>query len=144
MEKETTVTGLIIEGLELCHPLRRELSTVNPDSSVAPLWLVSSWARAVRVVLPLPGDCLGRVGIIKKSDSSGNSVTITSPSGSGPDNGTVTLRAYGGGLGIICNVGFTYDRKWSTISITGQAEFARAGMRMHVVLSFGKSGRHHQ
>ena len=101
--KETTVTGLTVEGLNYATRFVEGQSTVNPDFSVAPLWLVSSWAGAVQVVLPLPGDCPGRVGIIKKSDSSGNSVTVTLPSGSGPDSGAVTLRAYGDFLGIISN-----------------------------------------
>ena len=75
------------------------------------MWLVSSWAGAVQVVLPLPGDCPGRVGIIKKSDSSGNSVTITLPADSGPDNGAVVLRAYGDFLGII-----SFGAAWHLVS----------------------------
>ena len=101
--KETTVTGLTVEGLNYATRFVEGQSTVNPDFSVAPMWLVSSWAGAVQVVLPLPSNCPGRVGIIKKSDSSGNSVTITLPAGSGPDNDAVVLRAYGDFLGIISN-----------------------------------------
>ena len=101
--KRTTITDLTVEGLTYATRFVEGQSTVTPDFSVAPMWLVSSWAGAVQVVLPLPGDCPGRVGIIKKSDSSSNSVTITLPAGSGPDNGAVTLRAYGDFLGIISN-----------------------------------------
>ena len=76
---------------------------IIPDFGAAPLWLVSSWIGPVQVVLPLPGDCPGRVGIVKKSDNSSNFVTVTLPSGSGPDNGAVVLRATGDHVFIISN-----------------------------------------
>ncbi|CAK0766915.1 hypothetical protein WCLP8_390003 [uncultured Gammaproteobacteria bacterium] len=57
----------------------------------------------MQVVLPLPGDCPGRVGIIKKSDQTAHTVTVTLPSGSGPDNDAITLRAYGNSVTIVSN-----------------------------------------
>ena len=101
--KQTVITDLTVEGLNYATRFVEGQATVTPDFSVAPLWLVSSWAGAVQVVLPLPSDCPGRVGIIKKSDSSSNSVTITLPAGSGPDNGPVVLRAYGDHIMFISN-----------------------------------------
>ncbi len=101
--KATTITDLSVEGLNYATRFVEGQVTVTPDFSVAPVWLVSSWAGAVQVVLPLPSDCPGRVGIVKKSDSSSNSVTVTLPAGSGPDNGAVVLRAYGDHIMFISN-----------------------------------------
>ena len=101
--KQTTITDLTVEGLNYATRFVEGQATVTPDFSVAPLWLISAWTSAVQVVLPLPGDCPGRVGIIKKTDQTAHTVTVTLPSGSGPDNDAVTLRAYGNSVTIVSN-----------------------------------------
>ncbi|MBF0562388.1 MAG: hypothetical protein HQL37_10280, partial [Alphaproteobacteria bacterium] len=101
--KCTTVTDLTVEGLTYATRFVEGQSTVTPDFTIAPLWLVSSWTGAVQVILPLPGDCPGRLGIVKKTDNSANPLTVTMPAGSGPDNGAVVLRAYGDVVSVISN-----------------------------------------
>ncbi len=109
--KETTVTGLTVEGLSYATRFVESQSTVTPDFGVAPLWLVSAWTGAVQVALPLPSDCPGRVGIVKKTDNSTNAVVVTLPAGSGPDNGAVVLRAYGDSVSMVSN-----SAAWNIVS----------------------------
>ncbi|CAK0741992.1 Pectate_lyase_3 domain-containing protein [Azospirillaceae bacterium] len=101
--KQTTITDLTVEGLSYATRFVEGQTQVTPDFSVAPMWLVSAYASAVQVVLPLPNTCPGRYGIIKKTDNTSRTVTITLPSGSGPDNNAVVLRAYGDFVSIISN-----------------------------------------
>ncbi|HEY0835602.1 MAG TPA: glycosyl hydrolase family 28-related protein, partial [Azospirillum sp.] len=69
------------------------------------LYLVSAYAGAVEARLPAPGapHAVGRTLTIKKSDTSGNAVTVTKPGGGGPDNEAIALNAYGHAVTIMSN-----------------------------------------
>ncbi|MCA8933865.1 MAG: hypothetical protein KDA49_15425, partial [Rhodospirillaceae bacterium] len=64
--------------------------TVDPGR---PIHLVSAFSGAVTVNLPDPTDAqsIGRLLTVKKTDPSGNAVTVTRAGGTGPDNANVTL-----------------------------------------------------
>lgn len=47
--------------------------------------LVSSFGGALNVVLPNAGDAVGAMMVVKKTDTSGNVITITEDAGTGPD-----------------------------------------------------------
>lgn len=57
------------------------------------VYLVSAFTGAVEVRLPAAAaaGAVGRIATIKKSDPSGNAVTVTEAGGPGPDGATVTL-----------------------------------------------------
>ena len=68
------------------------VATFTPDMTQR-LYAVSAFAGAVTVDLPAPGDAraIGRLATVKKTDPSGNAVTVRQAGGGGPDNGPVTL-----------------------------------------------------
>lgn len=69
------------------------------------LHLVSAWSGAVEARLPAPSDAdaVGRTVTVKKSDQSGNVVTVTRADGGGPDNEAIRLTAFGHAVTAMSN-----------------------------------------
>lgn len=69
------------------------------------LYLVSAYSGAVEVRLPAPSapQAVGRCLTIKKSDVSGNVVTVTQSGGTGPDNAVISLSGVGHALTVMSN-----------------------------------------
>ncbi|MBI1206777.1 MAG: hypothetical protein GC191_05750 [Azospirillum sp.] len=84
-------------------------SLFQPDLTQS-LYLVSAYGGAVECRLPSPSaaHAVGRTVSIKKSDSSGNAVTVTAASGTGPDNEAIPLTAYGHAVTVMSNGGAWY------------------------------------
>ncbi len=76
----------------------------EPDLNQS-LYLVSAYGGAVTVRLPPPGalHAVGRTVTVKKSDVSGNPVTVTVQGGNGPDNAPVTLGSTGSAVTAMSN-----------------------------------------
>jgi len=76
----------------------------EPDLNQS-LYLVSAYSGAVTVQLPTPSaaHAVGRTVTIKKSDVSGNPVTVTKAGGGGPDNAAVTLASTGSAVTVMSN-----------------------------------------
>ena len=76
----------------------------EPDLNQS-LYLVSAYGGAVTVQLPAPSapHAVGRTLTIKKSDVSGNPVTVTKAGGGGPDNAPVTLATTGSAVTVMSN-----------------------------------------
>ncbi len=76
----------------------------EPDLNQS-LYLVSAYSGAVTVQLPAPSasHAVGRTVTIKKSDVSGNAVTVTKAGGGGPDNAAVTLASTGSAVTVMSN-----------------------------------------
>ena len=76
----------------------------EPDLNQS-LYLVSAWSGAVTVRLPAPSaaHAVGRTVTVKKSDASGNPVTVTKQGGGGPDNEAIALTGYGHALTVMSN-----------------------------------------
>ncbi|MCW2237895.1 glycosyl hydrolase family 28-related protein [Azospirillum canadense] len=83
---------------------RDQPGTFEPDLNQS-LYLVSAYGGAVTVQLPAPSasHAVGRTLTIKKSDVSGNTVTVTKAGGGGPDNAAVTLAATGSAVTVMSN-----------------------------------------
>lgn len=83
---------------------RDQPGTFEPDLNQS-LYLVSAYSGAVTVQLPAPSapHAVGRTLTIKKSDVSGNPVTVTKAGGGGPDNAAVTLAATGSAVTVMSN-----------------------------------------
>jgi len=73
-------------------------------------YAVSAWAGAVEVRLPTASaaHAVGRTVTVKKVDSSGNAVTVTASSGTGPDNEAIPLTAFGHAVTALSNGGSWY------------------------------------
>jgi hypothetical protein len=65
-------------------------ATVDLSTAVR-LHLISAWSGAVTARLPDPTTVPGEMVTVKKSDPSGNAVTVQDVVGGGPDNAWVTL-----------------------------------------------------
>lgn len=78
------------------------LFTPSLDQS---LYMVSAHSGAVEVRLPNPSDAhaVGRTLSIKKSDQSGNAVTVTAATGAGPDNEAIPLTGFGHAVTVMSN-----------------------------------------
>ncbi|CAK0740069.1 Pectate_lyase_3 domain-containing protein [Azospirillaceae bacterium] len=79
-------------------------SLFEPDLSQR-LYMVSAWSDVVEVRLPLPSapHAVGRTVTVKKSDQSGNAVTVTKQDGGGPDNQAIALTGYGHAVTVMSN-----------------------------------------
>lgn len=69
------------------------------------LYLVSAWSGDVEARLPAPSaaHAVGRTVTIKKSDTSGHRVTVTSQTGTGPDNEAIALTGQGHAVTAMSN-----------------------------------------
>lgn len=76
----------------------------EPDLNQA-LYLVSAWSGDVEVRLPTPSaaHAVGRTVTVKKSDSSGHRVTVTSQTGTGPDAEAIALTGQGHAVTAMSN-----------------------------------------
>ncbi|MCG5240118.1 glycosyl hydrolase family 28-related protein [Azospirillum doebereinerae] len=76
----------------------------EPDLNQS-LYLVSAWSGAVEVRLPSPGaaHAVGRTVTVKKSDTSGNRVTVTAQGGGGPDSEAIALTGQGHAVTAMSN-----------------------------------------
>ncbi|MBP2293087.1 glycosyl hydrolase family 28-related protein [Azospirillum rugosum] len=83
---------------------RDQPGVFEPDLNQS-LYLVSAYGGAVTVQLPAPSatHAVGRTVTIKKSDVSGNPVTVTKAGGGGPDNAVVTLASTGSAVTVMSN-----------------------------------------
>nr|BDD44019.1 hypothetical protein 12 [Alphaproteobacteria bacterium] len=74
------------------------------------VYLISSYGGAVTARLP-PADAveaIGRIVTIKKTDSSGNSVTVTEQGGAGPDQSSQTLSSQYDAVTVMANGAYWY------------------------------------
>ncbi|WP_207460164.1 glycosyl hydrolase family 28-related protein [Azospirillum sp. SYSU D00513] len=76
----------------------------EPDLNQS-LYLVSAYGGAVEVRLPVPGapHAVGRSLTVKKTDPSGNPVTVTKQGGGGPDNEPIPLTGQGHAVTVMSN-----------------------------------------
>jgi hypothetical protein len=76
----------------------------EPDLNQS-LYLVSAWSGDVEARLPAASaaHAVGRTVTIKKSDASGHRVTVTSQTGTGPDNEAITLTGQGHAVTAMSN-----------------------------------------
>ncbi len=76
----------------------------EPDLNQS-LYLVSAWSGDVEARLPAPSaaHAVGRTVTIKKSDTSGHRVTVTSQTGTGPDNEAIALTGQGHAVTAMSN-----------------------------------------
>ncbi|WP_448192707.1 glycosyl hydrolase family 28-related protein [Azospirillum sp. sgz301742] len=88
----TRVSQLVVEALrydtEYVEPASGGLVELDLTSSV---YLLSAYGGAVEARLPAAGSANGHAVTIKKTDASGNVITITEAGGAGPDGRSVTL-----------------------------------------------------